>query len=95
MASVGKHVRFLFFAHHDGHWHLYALAPKHVKMLRHMAAMSLGVSLMVAGSGIAANAHSFPVIHHILVDTVGYFLHGIGCVPFVAHVEPLWKLIAE
>ena len=68
----------------------------HVMARRTLMAVSLGVILMAVGSTIAASAkdveHYFG-LNHIIVDVVGYFLHGAGALPAFRFIEPLWTLI--
>ena len=70
------------------------LKRKHKKH-KHKLAMLIGIGIMLAGSTLAT-AH-FPwleVVPVFLVDGFAYFMHGIGAVPFVHGIEPLWALLA-
>ncbi len=68
----------------------------HHKARRPMVVVGIGTGMMVAGSVIAANrealAEMLP-IHHLLFDTLGYFIHAAGALPALRYVEPLWLLL--
>lgn len=68
----------------------------HHKARRPVGAVVLGVSAMMTGSLIATNAAwvtTLVPIHHIVVDTTGYFIHAVGAVPILRYIEPFWMLI--
>lgn len=69
----------------------------HPRVLRHGAAGGLGLALMFAGSTMATHADEvLRVVHvpHVAWDALAYFLHGLGAIPFVHHVEPLYRMLA-
>lgn len=51
--------------------------------------MVLGLVVMVTGSTIAASAPHDPFVAHIIVDVVGYYMHGLGAAPLVKWVLEL------
>lgn len=68
----------------------------HHKARRPLAVVGMGIALMVTGSGIAAHRMELSElipIHHLLFDTLGYFLHACGAVPALRYVEPVWSLL--
>lgn len=42
-----------------------------------------GVTLMAIGVTIAKHAPHSPFVFALVLDGIGYFLHGLGAVPFV------------
>jgi len=76
--------------------HSHSGLSRHHRMRRHAVGCGVGVVLMLTGSTIAAHAKeinsSIIIINHITVDAFGYFLHGIGCIPLISNIEPLYKL---
>jgi hypothetical protein len=81
-------VRFLLSGMHPRLPHL----PRLSRAIRHASALGVGVCVMLAGSMVAACAPHGSLVA-ILVDACGYFLHGLGAVPFIAHVEPLYSAL--
>lgn len=68
----------------------------HRKARRAIVGFSLGVMIMLTGSAIAASVKhmdTLPHFVHIVVDTCGYLLHGIGAIPICKHWEPVWALV--
>lgn len=68
----------------------------HHKARRPLFGFGLGCGIMLAGSAIAASVkHMDTLSHltHVVVDTCGYLLHGIGAVPIVKHIEPVWAIV--
>jgi hypothetical protein len=64
---------------------------------RPFAVVALGVGIMLVGSFIAANKEWFVIhcgLHHLLFDTLGYFIHGVGSVPVLRYIEPVWSILA-
>jgi len=63
----------------------------HRKTRRHLFGVLLGVGIMTTGSYVAKHAGEI----HIMGDTLGYLIHGIGTVPILRHVEPLWTILTQ
>lgn len=63
----------------------------HPKTKKHIVSLMLGVALMASGSAISLNHDIIPT-PQICCDVVGYLIHGVGCVPFIHHIEPLWNV---
>jgi hypothetical protein len=69
----------------------------HPKTRRHLLGVSLGGTLMLTGSYLATHAHGVSEVvplPHVLIDTIAYFIHGVGSVPLIQHIEPLWAILA-
>lgn len=68
----------------------------HAKARRTVGIMSLGIVVMLTGSLIASEreliGHAVGV-HHLVFDTLGYFLHAAGAIPALRYVEPFWLLL--
>jgi hypothetical protein len=49
----------------------------------------VGFFIVMVGVVIAKSAHYMPggFLAHLLIDAVGYGVHGIGMIPFVANLE--------
>lgn len=89
--------RWLFSRKH----HLLASKPDHVplsawrrmRISRHSLGCGVGVLIMLSGSCLAQHSHevsnSVVVLDTITIDAFGYFMHALGCLPIVAHIEPL------
>lgn len=45
----------------------------------------VGLAFMTTGSTIAVSSGSWGLPHplHIMVDVIAYFIHGLGCAPFM------------
>lgn len=68
----------------------------HRRSRRAVAGFGLGVTIMLTGSTIAASVkhmEDLPHFVHIVVDSCGYLLHGIGAIPICKHWEPVWALV--
>lgn len=65
----------------------------HPKTVRHATGVSVGVGLMLAGSWSAKHGVEFVPLNHLVVDTFGYLVHGIGLMPIASHLEPLWAIL--
>ncbi len=68
----------------------------HHNARRPLMAILLGVVMMLVGSiivSIKEELHHYFGGHHIVFDTFGLFLHGIGAVPLLRYVEPVWMLV--
>lgn len=80
-----------------GHSHR-GMSRRH-RLCRHSVGMGVGVLIMVAGSNIAQHSHEIAaqayILNGVMLDTFGYFMHGVGCIPFFSNLEPLWKSWAE
>lgn len=50
--------------------------------------MVCGTGVMAVGVLVAKSAYLLPdfTIIHVTVDMVGYFIHGLGAVPFIEHI---------
>ncbi len=69
----------------------------HPKSRRPIIALSIGISAMLAGSFLAQSAKPLNEAcgaPHILVDTVGYFVHAVGAIPALRYFEPVWTILA-
>lgn len=68
----------------------------HRKAHRPVAVVGLGTVVMVTGSVIASAkdvlGHMIGV-HHIVIDTVGYFIHAVGALPAIRYIEPMWLIL--
>ena len=53
------------------------------KFTKRASHITLGGVVMVIGSVIAGCAPHDPFIFHVLVDVVGYYLHGMGAAPII------------
>ena len=62
-----------------------------VRARRHFAGLLLGVILMLTGSRMAMARVEF--LPHALWDCVAYFIHAIGTVPLMKHIEPAWAVL--
>ncbi len=58
---------------------------------RHVLCMIAGGVVMLAASTMATTHQNF--VPHNVWDAVAYFTHGIGAIPILTHIEPLWMLI--
>jgi len=56
---------------------------------RRLVVVAFGVCLMLAGSGLASVAHELQGASPLVIDAVAYFLHGVGTLPVLHHIEPL------
>lgn len=67
------------------------------KRSRRILALATGVGVMLVGSTLATvHFHWFGWIPAPLLDGFAYFLHGVGAIPFVRFIEPVWVfLMAE
>ncbi len=68
----------------------------HKKARRVLIVMAVGAFLMLLGSLIAnyrADISEIIPVHHIMIDTGGYFLHAIGALPILRYIEPFWTLL--
>lgn len=68
----------------------------HHKARRPVVAVVSGVFIMLTGSSIAMSAEAIGhlvLIPHVLVDTLGYSIHGIGLIPLCKYAEPIWFLV--
>lgn len=64
------------------------------RLRSHGAACAAGLAVMLGGVYIAHLAHHVePFAAQLLVDALGYSLHGIGLMPFVTNAEPLWAAL--
>lgn len=69
-----------------------------IKKLHHRhkkhTAMLMGVGIMLTGSILAtAHFHWLEWAPVFIVDGVAYFMHGVGAIPFIHGIEPLWLLL--
>lgn len=58
---------------------------------RRVVACTAGVSIMLFGASVSVVGHIiFHEVFHmvIIMDTIGYGLHGIGLIPMAKFVEP-------
>lgn len=68
----------------------------HPKVQRHLVAISLGTTLMLTGSFLATHGENAPhFLPHVVWDALAYFIHGIGSLPILGHIEPMWKLLTD
>lgn len=72
----------------------------HPKSRKYIKIASLSICVMTTGSFIAACAHHvhilpscFKSIEPIIVDVIGYGMHGLGLIPIAKYVEPLWAIL--
>lgn len=68
----------------------------HPKARRPVAGVVLGVLMMLAGSLTAHSAGLIEAglgVHHLVVDTVGYFVHAVGAIPAIRYIDPFWTLV--
>lgn len=68
----------------------------HPKSRRHVVTVTMGIVVMVAGSSVAMNGHHYANLSGVptlIFDVFGYFLHGVGAVPLIAHAEPFWAIL--
>jgi hypothetical protein len=68
----------------------------HHKARRPVAIVAIGVIVMLLGSMIAAHKDSLGHligVHHIIVDTIGYFIHAAGALPALRYIEPVWLVL--
>ena len=73
--------------------HLDSQAHRHFH--RHVFGVLLGIGVMLLGSHMAAgmqHPHAIPVA---IWDALAYFLHGIGTLPIMKHIEPLWLFLIQ
>jgi hypothetical protein len=69
-----------------------------MRLSTHTVAVGIGISFMLVGSAVAHNAHGIShaiLIHPLIIDAGGYFLHGVGCIPAMVHFEKLWQILGE
>ena len=85
----------------QGHIELHLL-PKTEKLAHHHTRIHvrhvvIGTTLILIGSTMATSAHAVrPDLIPIAVwDGAAYFLHGVGCIPILKHVEGLWVFFSE
>lgn len=65
----------------------------HHKSRKHLLAGLMGLALMIFGSFMAGLTPTIEAVPHPLWDSVAYFIHGVGCIPILRHIEPLWLII--
>jgi hypothetical protein len=65
------------------------LASRHAR--RHLVGVCVGVGLMLVGSTMATVIE--PLLPRLLWDAIAYFVHGVGAVPLMLHIEPVWLLV--
>lgn len=69
----------------------------HPKARRPIRAVALSVTIMVVSSMIAKNAdwiaHNVIAVPHVAIDAFAYFCHGVGSLPCVRYLEPMWALV--
>lgn len=68
----------------------------HHKARRPVVAVGLGVVIMMTGSGAAMSAEFLShwlFLPHIVIDTIGYGVHGVGLIPICKYAEPIWVLV--
>ena len=72
-------------------------AKKHVKKHRFRILWFIaGIGICLAGSTLATTHH--PCLEFIpvfLLDGFAYFVHGIGAIPLLKGIEPLWAIIVD
>lgn len=66
----------------------------HVKVRRHTIGLAAGGGLMLIGSTLAIYGKGIPA-PHILIDGLAYFIHGIGAIPFIRHIEPIFDALSD
>lgn len=66
----------------------------HVKVRKHTIGLGIGGGLMLCGSTLAIYGHHVPA-PHVLIDGLAYFIHGIGAIPFVRHIEPIFDALSD
>lgn len=67
-----------------------ALAKKH----KHRIGLIVGLAIMLTGSTLATtHLDVLSFIPIALIDGFAYFLHGVGAIPFVHAIEPLWMFL--
>jgi len=62
---------------------------------RYMLGVLIGITIMLIGACMATHAHyflDFIPIPHAVWDAIAYFLHGVGAIPILERVEPLWAI---
>lgn len=67
-----------------------AKAWKRWRVVRHTIGCCIGACICVIGSYIAVKGAG-----SIMLDTVGYMVHGIGLMPIAAHLERFWAMVYE
>jgi len=68
----------------------------HPASRRPLFIMAASITIMVLSSTLAKMAHW--VSHHtyvpeVCIDAFAYFSHGMGAIPFVKYVEPVWAIL--
>lgn len=69
----------------------------HHKSHRTIGMMGLGITIMMTGSWIASEREAISHVvglHHLIFDSLGYFLHAAGAIPALRYVEPFWALLS-
>lgn len=66
----------------------------HPKTLHHAHRVCLGVAVMLVGVVIAKTEVASHAAH-LMLDVIGYSIHGLGLIPIAKHVEPLWEVLAD
>ena len=96
-------MRHIFFCPHDftdkvKHFDLFHLHPVrrlfHRKTRRHLIGFMAGACIMTTGSLVARYGAAMGGLHtEIGADVLGYLIHGVGTIPFLRHIEPLWTVL--
>lgn len=60
---------------------------------RHVLAVLLGILTMLVGSAFSSLAHHQALVPVAVWDATGYFIHGVGAVPILRHIEPFWIIL--
>ena len=61
---------------------------------RHVIAWLLGIVLMLLGSLVASLSHHTEVLPPVVLEAIGNFLHAVGALPIIRHIEPKWLVLA-
>jgi len=64
---------------------------KHHRRCRHAIGMSIGTVIILTGTAVASSG----VVNPIFADAVGYFIHAVGCIPFISNIDPLYRAMVE
>lgn len=67
----------------------------HHKTRKHLSVIGVGVAMMATGSSIALHGVQIGELSglpHLLIDMTAYLIHGVGAIPIVKHVEPVYDI---
>lgn len=60
----------------------------HLLSKQHRESHRMGVGLIVVFIGVSVSKITTPfTILHLMLDAGGYFIHAVGCIPFVEHLS--------